>query len=272
MKPFFGETAIIYPSSDGQPMADNTRQFNWITFLKTNIESRFLGDEDVFVAGDLLWYPVEGEPKINTAPDVLVVLGRPKGDRRSYIQHREQDIPPQVVFEVISDSNRRNPAEMTRKFQFYERYGVEEYFILDPDSEEIKAFFRQGENLEEVPVVFPFQSPRLGITFDWVEDKLRIYYPNGFPFEHFEETQKRAEREKRRAENERQKAREERQKAQEERQKAENEKEIAEEERVIAETERQKAETERQKAETERLAKEKAWRKLRELGIDPQNL
>lgn len=48
---------IIYPDSDGQPMADNTEQFEWIVLLKENLECLFAKDENVFVGGDLLWYP-----------------------------------------------------------------------------------------------------------------------------------------------------------------------------------------------------------------------
>ena len=49
-----------YPDSDGQP-ADNTEQFRWIVVIKENLERLFASDPDVFVASDLLWYPVEGE-------------------------------------------------------------------------------------------------------------------------------------------------------------------------------------------------------------------
>ncbi len=31
-------TEIIYPDSDGQPMADSTLQFRWITTIKTNLD------------------------------------------------------------------------------------------------------------------------------------------------------------------------------------------------------------------------------------------
>ena len=51
--------AIIYPDSDGQPIADNTKQFRWIVIIKENLEFLFINNHDVFVAGDLLWYPVE---------------------------------------------------------------------------------------------------------------------------------------------------------------------------------------------------------------------
>ncbi|MFP4414576.1 MAG: Uma2 family endonuclease, partial [Coleofasciculus sp.] len=87
---------IIYPESDGQPLADNTIQFRLIVTIQGGIDALFLENPNVFVAGDLFWYPVEGEPWIRQAPDVMVVIGRPKGDRRSYKQWEEDNIPPQV--------------------------------------------------------------------------------------------------------------------------------------------------------------------------------
>lgn len=32
---------IIYPESDGQPMAENTKQFRWIVTIKENLEILF---------------------------------------------------------------------------------------------------------------------------------------------------------------------------------------------------------------------------------------
>ena len=55
---------IEYPDSDGQPLSDNTLQFAWITLIKENLEWLFAKTPEVFVAGDLLWYPVEGNPKM----------------------------------------------------------------------------------------------------------------------------------------------------------------------------------------------------------------
>ncbi len=85
---------IIYPESDGRPIADNTKQFRWIVTIEGGLEALFREREDVFVAGDLLWYPVEGRPDIRTAPDIRVVFGQPKGDRGSYLQWQEGGIPP----------------------------------------------------------------------------------------------------------------------------------------------------------------------------------
>ena len=54
------ETApkIIYPDSDGQPMSDNTKQFRWIVTIKENLELLLAIISQVFIAGDLLWYPI----------------------------------------------------------------------------------------------------------------------------------------------------------------------------------------------------------------------
>jgi hypothetical protein len=88
---------IVYPDSDGLPMSDNTLQFQWITTLVGGLDSSFREDPDVFVAGDLLWYPIEGDNKTRTAPDALVVFGRPKGYRGSYMQWREEGgVAPQT--------------------------------------------------------------------------------------------------------------------------------------------------------------------------------
>ncbi len=105
---------IIYPESDGQPMADNTKQFELIVLIKKNLDLIFANNPNVFVAGDLLWYPVEGKPNLRKAPDVMVAFGRPKGDRGSYLQWQEDNIPPQVVFEILSPDNTHR--EMIEKY------------------------------------------------------------------------------------------------------------------------------------------------------------
>ena len=80
MPPSVDVAQITYPQSDGQPMADNTKQFRWIATIENGIEALFHDDPEVFVAGDLFWYPVEGDPTTRMAPDTMVVFGRPKGD------------------------------------------------------------------------------------------------------------------------------------------------------------------------------------------------
>ncbi|MGB3787628.1 MAG: Uma2 family endonuclease [Phormidesmis sp.] len=188
--------SALYPDSDGQPMADNTKQFRWITTIKGNLERLFVADENIFIAGDLLWYPVEGKPKIRQAPDVMVAFGRPKGDRGSYRQWQEAGIAPQIVFEILSPGNR--PGEMLRKLNFYQRYGVEEYYIYDPDDNELNGFQRVDKSLQLVGEMAGWVSPRLGIRFELEAETLQIYRPDGEQFLTFVELseQLNAERER----------------------------------------------------------------------------
>jgi Uma2 family endonuclease len=195
---------LAYPHSDGQPMADNTIQFRWIVTIQGGLDALFRDDLQVFVAGDLFWYPVEGHPELRMAPDVLVAFGRPKGDRSSYLQWEEDGISPQVVFEIRSPGN--TIALMLRKFRFYERYGVEEYYLYDPDGGELSGWQRQGDTLEEVVHMHGWVSPRLGIRFELDSGVLQLYFPDGERFATYVELLEQREQERQRAEQERQRA------------------------------------------------------------------
>jgi len=170
-----------YPESDGQPMAENTEQYEWLVKIKENLEILFADREDVFVAGDLLWYPVP-DRKISgpMAPDVMVAFGRPKGKRGSYRQWEEEGIAPQVVFEVLSPANSR--MEIANKLRFYDQYGVDEYYIYDPERHHLEIWLRQNERLQRVSHLKSWISPWLGIHFVLTPDTLEIYDPEGRPF------------------------------------------------------------------------------------------
>lgn len=178
--PLTEASEIFYPDSDGQSMSDNTEQFRWIVVFKENLEWLFSENPNVFVAGDLLWYPVEGRPDIRTAPDAMVVLGRPKGKRGSYQQWKEDNIPPQVVFEILSPGNTK--SEMNRKLLFYDRYGVEEYYLYDPDQNTLNGWLRQNDFLDVIESMENWVSPRLGIRFDLSGEVLQVLRPDGKPF------------------------------------------------------------------------------------------
>jgi Uma2 family endonuclease len=199
---------VYYPDSDGQPMADNTKQFRWIVTIKENLDLLFVADPNVFVAGDLLWYPVEGDNTIRNAPDAMVVFGRPKGDspeatlceRGSYQQWKEDNIPPQVVFEILSPGNRM--GEMERKRQFYERYGVAEYYIYDPDRLDFSGWMRSGDRLLQIEAIDDWVSPQLGIRFVMNEGaELIIYRPDGDKFIGFGELDELRRSQQQRADN-----------------------------------------------------------------------
>jgi Uma2 family endonuclease len=226
---------ILFPCSDGKPMADNTEQYRWIVIIKENLEILFAADDNVFIAGDLLWYPVRSQLISPVAPDVMVVLGRPKGKRRSYRQWNEENIPPQIVFEILSPSN--DAKEMDRKLEFYNTYGVDEYYIYNPDRFQLDGWLRRDGNLTKLWEMDGWVSPRLGMRFETGQGELVIYRPDGQRFLTSVEFNQRVEQAE-----------------------------------FLLEQERQRAEQEHQRAEQERQRAEQLAAYLRNLGVDPDNL
>jgi Uma2 family endonuclease len=183
---------IVYPDSDGLPLAENTLQFEWITKIVGGLDALYRGNPNVFVAGDLFWYPVEGDNKTRTAPDALVAFGRPKGHRGSYMQWCEGGIAPQVVFEVLSPGNRA--GEMAAKRAFYDRFGVEEYYVIDPDLIRLEGWRRVDGSLQAIDQMNGWASPRLSIRFELHDGDVRVLDPDGKSFETYAEMAGRAER------------------------------------------------------------------------------
>ena len=254
---------IFYPSSDGEPIAENTVQFDWIALLKWNIEVMFGDRADVFVAADNFIYPVEGDPKIRLAPDVYIAFGRPKGDRPSYRVWEEGRIFPQVIFEVLSPSNRL--AEMQKKQEFYERYGVEEYYVLQPDGEmALEGWRRSGAELQPIPTgdMLDFVSPRLGVHFVTRDGVVEVYGPDGklwdTPLGMIVEAHNLVDRAEDRAEEAEEKA---------DRFEAERDRIQAERDRVQADRDQIRVDRDRVQAERDVMAE-----KLLSLGIDPATL
>ena len=250
-----GETIgpeIVYPESDGKPMADNTKQFAWIVKIKENLEVLFKSNPDVFVAGDLFWYPVKGSNRIKLAPDTMVVFGRPKGKRGSYRQWEEDNIPPQVVFEILSPSNSK--GEMTRKKLFYLKHGVEEYYVYDPDGISLEVSIRENNSFKEIENFATWTSPRLNIRFDMTGDELVIYYPDGSRFLSPVELSNYAEQERLLKEQANQRA--------------EQERLLKEQERFLKEQAHQRAEQERLLKEQEQLKYQTLLAELKAKGID----
>jgi Uma2 family endonuclease len=176
-------------------MSDNTLQFDWIVLVKENLDVLL---PDAFVGGDLLWYPVEGDPKTRIGPDALVAFGRPKGYRGSYRTWDEGGVVPQVVFEIWSPKN--TFKHRLEKLGFYDRHGVEEFYAYDPLTNDFTAFVRGAGGLAPVDVTEGWTSPRLGVRFEPGDETLVVRRPDGEPFRSLAEERARAEEASARAE------------------------------------------------------------------------
>jgi Uma2 family endonuclease len=174
------EPEVVYPESDGKPMAEGDLQYRAIVTLQGGLDDLFRDVPDVIVKADMFWYPVRGEPGVCIAPDVFVIFGRPKGDRGSYQQWVEGGVAPHVVFEVRSPSNR--DAEMAAKLRFYDRHGVDEYYVYDPQGRTFDGYRRDAAgDLVRLADADGYTSPRLGVRFD-LADELIVTRPDGLRF------------------------------------------------------------------------------------------
>ena len=76
-------------------------------------------------------------------PDVLVVCGE-------NIQGTKLEIPPVLVFEVLSPASGRKDRII--KYQLYEQAGVKYYCIVDPETDSADVFVLQKERFREAEV------------------------------------------------------------------------------------------------------------------------
>lgn len=134
---------VHYPDSDGLPM-DGDAQREAMTNLIYSLETRYYGERDVYISGNLFIYYVEGDPDKRVAPDCFVAFGVPGGPRRSFRVWEEGRMPA-IVFEIASQECWQDL--LRKKKDLYERLGIGEYIVFDPDGEFIQPRL-QGFRLE----------------------------------------------------------------------------------------------------------------------------
>ena len=94
-----------------------------------------------------------------------------------------------------------------KKFEFYQTYGVEEYYRYDPDRNDLTGwlvgkdgYFRAIEGIDQ------WTSHRLGVQFWFDEGPLTLYGPDQKKFLSFTEISQQADQETQRADREAQRA------------------------------------------------------------------
>ncbi|HET9210895.1 MAG TPA: Uma2 family endonuclease [Thermoanaerobaculia bacterium] len=126
---------VEYPYSDGQPMAESDVHRKEMLDLIAALDRRYREEPEVYVAGNLFLYYRKGDPRSVVAPDVFLVRGVPKGDRKVF-KLWEEGRAPSLVIEVTSDST--SDEDVGKKKTCYESLGVEEYILHDPEGDYLK--------------------------------------------------------------------------------------------------------------------------------------
>jgi Uma2 family endonuclease len=142
---------VYYPESDGKPMAETDRHRDLMLDLIAAARYHFRHVPDVYVSGNLFVYFVEGDPTKSVAPDFFVIRGVPDKERRTF-KIWEETRGPEVVVELTSRKAHRQ--DLGEKRGIYERIGVLEYFLFDPDDvrfqPQLRGFRLAGGALQPV--------------------------------------------------------------------------------------------------------------------------
>ena len=127
--------ALLYPCSDGQPMAETPVHGDCMMYVTSALRWWFEkhGREDVYVGMNNFLYYERGNPRAVVAPDVYVVVGAPASPPRDTYMLWNEPKAPDFVLEVTSKSTRG--ADERRKRDVYASLGVSEYFLYDPRAE-----------------------------------------------------------------------------------------------------------------------------------------
>jgi Uma2 family endonuclease len=199
---------VDYPTSDGKPMAETQLHLNEMVDTIQTLDDRYAERPRVHVAGNLLLYYEEGNPRKHISPDVQVTFGIPKVPLRNYFLVWKEGKGPDVAIEITSKTTRRH--DQGKKLEIYrDVLKVREYFLFDPTEDylhpSLQGFQLVGGDYAQIkPVGGRLPSKILGLHLERDGEHLRFFDPNMGAW--LLRRDERAEREHHRAEQERQRA------------------------------------------------------------------
>lgn len=180
------KTPIVYPYTDGKPMAESDFTRDYLLYGVDVLQYHFRNKKNIYVSGNLFIYYVENVPDAVVAPDVFLVKGVSNKKRLSYKVWEEGGLTPDWVLEVTSASTRNTDEE--EKPWKYAQMGVAEYFQYDPTGDYLRPHQLKGASLvsgryspkkPEVLAdgVLSIHSEVLGLDLRVISGELRFYDP-----------------------------------------------------------------------------------------------
>ena len=292
-------TSEDLPCSDDTPV-DNEYQNTIPNWLLATLQHIWAERQDWFFGVDMGIYDREGQRKRTPAviPDGFLSIGvqrhtRNGRGRLSYVLKEENEVLPLLAIEFVSKTYGQ---EYDDKMQSYAKLGIKYYVIYNPTYSrrnnhkpfEVYTLIQGTYQLQQGE---PFWMPELGlgigrvqgelgcISEEWLAWHNEAGVPYPLPQELIQQLEERLVQESQRAEQESQRAEQESQRAEQmeqileqERQRAERECQRAEQMEQTLEQERQRAEQMEQTLEQERLENLRLLERLRQLGVDDEQI
>jgi|SRR6478672_4784763 len=150
LSPSAQTTPIVYPSADGEPVAETYDHLYAILTALEVLKQYLAGRQATVLANQFLYY-AQGFPKLRTAPDVMVIFNAAPGGRDNYKIWEEGQVPA-VIFEMTSKGTK--DYDQSFKKTLYEQLGVQEYWLFDPKGEwieeQLRGYRLRGEVYEPI--------------------------------------------------------------------------------------------------------------------------
>ena len=256
-----------------EPTMESEAHLRQMLLLITCLDWLWQDRNDFYASGNMTIYynPKKIKSRDFRGPDFFVVLGTERKLRKSWVVWEENGQYPNVIVEILSDSTAQ--VDRTSKKQLYQdTFRTPEYFWIDPVTQEFQGFLLVGGNYEPIAADEDgyLWSRQLNLFLGLHQQQLRFFTSDRqlvpTPTEAALQVQVEAQERVQQAQAEAKQAQAE---AQERVQQAQAEAEQAQAKAEQAQTEALQAQTEAEQAQTQR---DRLARKLRELGIDPNQI
>ncbi len=214
--PFLGEETadeVVLPPSNlysDEPPLETDLHRNQIDLLIRLLQHWWRDRQDFYISGNLtVYYNIQQlKSRDFRGPDVFVVLGTEKKDRRSWAIWDEGGKYPNVVIELLSSSTAKVDRG-AKKTLYQDVWRLPEYYWFHPETLEFAGFHLVDGRYEAIAPVEDGRLPseQLGLQLGIYNRQLRWFTADGelIPLPEDAERQ-RAEQERQRAEQERQRA------------------------------------------------------------------
>jgi Uma2 family endonuclease len=238
-----------------EPELESDLHRDQIDLLLRLMKNYWRDRNDIYCSGNTtVYYDPEQRTNRNfRGPDIYVVLGAERRSRNSWMVWRESDKFPNVVIELLSDSTAK--VDRTTKKDLYQNvWQLPEYFWFHPRTKEFKGFRLESGKYQAIT---PNETGRLWseelVLFLGVTDEmLRLFTAAGELVLQPEEAEAIAKEQAQRQ--------------------AEQAQQQAEQLQRQAEQAQRQAEQAQRQAEQERQQKERLAERLRQLGVDPDEI
>jgi Uma2 family endonuclease len=130
------------PCDDAEPLESERHRVQMQLLIDT-LNDEWAGRSDVYVGGNMFIYFSELQAKHNDfrGPDVFVVTGTRRRERKSWVVWQEDGRLPDVVVELTSESTAR--IDRGEKMRLYEGVlKVDLYCIYEPGADRVEVFHR----------------------------------------------------------------------------------------------------------------------------------